>query len=278
MNTKPFFVQLVIPFCLAFIVCACGGNGDKTESKEKASSNAEVEQSAVENRAKPSEKYDVKKRIIVIFDSSKSIPEQSIRRALNAVKKIANEMDDKSQLVIFTTNKSTVQPPLVNIKKEVPINSRDRRIYQETWNKDIDKITSGIRNHIQEQEEATCLVSAMKSVKNYLNGASSAQQTYPIFISDMLECCDGICIEKKAGIPNSMKKVEKLDLSYYALADLIPASNLYGYQLSQNLEEQYLKVIDTEEFRQFWKTVFQKFGYEAAPDFTTSLDKFIEKI
>lgn len=287
MRYLPSIFTLRLAVCAMIFFCsACREcSSEKSPETQTASSTNDVKYDSTSDgvpthivAASNTAKSVLPQRVIIILDISKSISNASFEKAKYTLLDIADKMKNKSQLLVFSTTKNPSQAPLINREKKLPINSLQRTTYIRKWKEELKKKVNNIQSTFSKKEEVTCLIFAMKSVKYYLRGLPPAKNTYLLFISDMLECCEKLCIENKSSIPGSQNQLKALNLTYYQLSELIPLTNIEAYLLTENLLRTHLESIDSEEFRQFWNQVFAKFGYDNAPNFTTSNSGFINKL
>lgn len=214
----------------------------------------------------------IDKRLIVLLDNSGSITDQSGKKAAKELLKIIKNLGEECHLLVYTTENNPVNPALVDEMKSVPLKPSERARYNSEWNEKIKKIVLTLVEASKEKRNETCILSGIKSIYNGLVGQVHARENYLVILSDMLECCNGLCPEKTNTFETAEAKINSLQLEDFPLSQFVPLENISVYFLTPSLKNR--QVMGSSQLKQFWTHVFHGLGYDDLPTMSTSLDAF----
>ena len=222
----------------------------------------------------------LKKRVVLVIDASSSITQESKSLAAGYARQIANTLPDESHLLIYSTEKNTTQQALVDIKKETPLKPSLRSDYESrVWPANVKKVYDVVLAKCNQGASVSCILDGLKSVRAGLAGATPAQETYLLIVSDMLECCELGCPAKPKDFVGMTDKLEKSsDLAEFELLSKIPKEHVKICYINQNAKSENATMIASPEFRTFWRKSFALLGYNEMPEPGTSIDAFLEMI
>lgn len=218
----------------------------------------------------------IEKRVILLIDVSSSITKASKELAASYARMVANALADESHLLVYTTEKGATLPAIVDVKKIVPLGPIERETFKSAWPAKVQKISETVRANCQKSISSSCILDGLKSVRTGLNGVSKAQETYLLVISDMLECCGLGCPKIAKDFDKMKKELEKRgDLNAFQLAALIPQNHIQICYISKDVKPADADMIESAEFRDFWKQAFTMLGYADTPARVTSIHSFL---
>lgn len=220
-----------------------------------------------------------KKRVVLLIDASSSITQESKLLAAGYARQIANALADESHLLIYSTEQNTTQQALIDIKKSTPLKPSEKANYaSRVWPATVNKIHDTVLQKCNQGGSVSCILDGLKSVRAGLAGASTAQETYLLVISDMLECCELGCPSKPKDFVGMADKLEKSHLPEFELSSKIPKEHVKVCYINQNAKSENATMIASPEFRAFWRKSFALLGYNEMPEPGTSIGAFLNMI
>jgi len=256
--------QCLCSLFLSFVMLSCGSDNPQPPSTVPTPS-------GIQNT--------LKKRVVLLIDASSSITEESKRLAAGYARQIASALGDESHLLIYTTEKNTTQQALIDMKKVTPLKPSAKADYEaRIWPANVKKVYDAVLAKCNQGASVSCILDGLKSVRTGLAGATTAQETYLLVISDMLECCELGCPTNPKDFAGMEEKLEKSDLSVFELASKIPKEHLKICYINQNAKPANAAMIASPAFRAFWRKSFALLGYNEMPEPGTSIDAFLDLI
>ncbi|MCB0533326.1 MAG: hypothetical protein KDD14_14080 [Saprospiraceae bacterium] len=232
-----------------------------------------------ESAAQLSPPPSLKKRIVLIVDISSSLTVASKNLAAKYAAQVAQNLSDKSHLLIYTTEKNIAAQAIIDEKKFIPLKPMDKANYQaKIWPAIENKIHKTVLQKCNTGEPTSCILDGLKSARTGISGGVQAKETFLLILSDMLEDCHFGRPVKGADFAKMKEKLEKSDLDSFQLVNVIPEGNITICYINQDARAGNAAMINSVEFREFWKQAFKMLGYSDWPQPVTSIDAFLEKI